>query len=135
MKKIINGLLFSGMVVALVALLLLSLPTPGHASCPDRVTCFMKVPELTYMDEVWKGNISTPTCWKVGHQCKPWNCSGNTTDADYWVNECIRRFNIKATKQGEKACIRMPEIKRSEHSLDGYGEHCKDLPLPTATIE
>jgi|GEM_PF-1566570 len=138
MKKTINGLLFSGMVLTFVAMLLLLLPASGHASCPDRVTCYARVrtgpdnPIDRGYTTVWKGNILTPTCWKVGHQCAPWNCGGNSTTSDYWVNECIKRFNIKATQQGEQACIIIPEIKHSEQSLDGYHFHCNDLPFMPA---
>lgn len=122
--------------VFFAAVLLLSLPVPGRAACPDRVTCYMKVYEFAGegygLVSHWKGNISTPTCWKVGHQCAPWNCGGNNTTSDYWVNECIHRFNIKALHKdkGEEACIAIPEIKGSDNHISAFHQHCTKLPNP-----
>ncbi|MDA8124317.1 MAG: hypothetical protein M0009_03905 [Deltaproteobacteria bacterium] len=129
MKTTISGLRFPGVLFIFVALLLLFLPASGRADCPDRVTCYMKVYNGFTYDSIWKGNLSTPTCWKIGHQCAPWNCSGNSMTSDDLVNECIRRFKLKAAHEGEKACIVIPELPQMEHSLNGFHEHCNELPF------
>jgi hypothetical protein len=69
------------------------------ADCPDLVMC--NVPEGYYGRNV--GYFSTPTCYKFLLGCRPWHCEGNSTNQDYWDQECRRRFPKGCTK--ENGCV------------------------------
>lgn len=117
MKKIM-------ITVLLGAIFLMLMPFAVVAACPDQAVC----------QRYWQGNteygdrvgiISTSTCWKVGHQCRPWNCSGDNTTSDYWINRCIQDFNVKhvAGRVDDKICVTFPTVKTS---MDGRALMTKD---------
>lgn len=81
-----------------------------HAACPDKVTCTISWGtgadggSAHYQDI---GNIATPTCYKFGKGCRPWHCSGNSTNVDYWLDRCISYFGIKHDPKHDHEYIRI----------------------------
>jgi hypothetical protein len=80
----------------------------ARADCPDMVIC--QIPGgFGSSSNIDVGSFSTPTCYKFWAGCKPWHCKGNTTNQDYWDQECRRRFVKECTKENHCfAYFRLP---------------------------
>ena len=61
----------------LIALTIIIIPVAGFTmSCADKVVCYYVTANVDSGDYHRVGEISTPTCWKIFHQCRPWHCEG-----------------------------------------------------------
>lgn len=97
----------SVIISIIIAMTLIIIPVTGLAmSCADKVVCYYVTANVDSGDYHRVGEISTPTCWKIFHQCRPWHCDGyKDTNNDYWKNKCVQRFPVL---QGKNVWVEYP---------------------------
>lgn len=100
-------------VIAAFAALVVA-PQHGLADCPDELRCSLYQVDGGYGKDKDLGVMKTPTCWKLGQGCRPWNCSAyNGFDRTKWVNMCIQQYAIKPSTQKnitfEQVCVAFKE--------------------------
>ena len=96
--------------VPILTVALFLIPLHGFASCPDKVTCTISWGVGAEGDSAeFKnlGNIAAPTCYKFGKGCRPWHCSGNSSNADYWLDRCISYFGVRHDPKHNPEYIRV----------------------------
>jgi len=84
----------------LVSAAILITPLTGFADCPDEAICYITwtfndpgILNDVKLEHRELGTIKTPTCWKFGIGCRPWNCTAyQHTNADYWLDRCAEKF-------------------------------------------
>ena len=108
------------------------LPQMALASCPDQAVCELYWSPNNSGDPGQKrvGIIDTPTCWKIGHQCRPWHCGGDSTNSDHWINRCVSTYGVthNANHRNEKICVIFPSVKTSLHGRELLTkDYCRDL--------
>lgn len=93
-----NGLLFAGLLVAVVVLGFSS--SALAAGCPDEVQCRQRMINLQGEDSQQViGTISVDCCYKFPTGCRPWHCDG-VEDKGYlenmahWQTKCNEKFPV-----------------------------------------
>lgn len=116
---------------SVVLLLMFSLvPLAGFAACPDQAICFLEIPPSTSTsgsDARYVGTINTPTCWKLGHGCRPWYCDGNSTTPEYWIDQCRQKFNMSGNKTFRQ-CVTFPLVHKSGDATGASKDYCYPMP-------